>query len=273
MTLDLGQRSAPQPGSVDASSGGKTSAKKTSSSEEPENEKPVYKAITATATEKLGDLLMLRAVHPLYALFLMNHLGIADRNEKVMAMESLLELPRSLGRAVRVPPLEDLPAGPLATERLDSQLLKLGLATVEELGGGSEDEDEDDKKGWFDDDYVPILTLPRKLQRLFEYDFPDVHDLRVWPCWVAGEVLNYNGDFNNYVTSNKLQKQEGMVFRHLLRMVLLLDEFAMLCPPDIDHGEWKEELGQIADQLEETCRNADPQTTDIWLEDLQRRPS
>ena len=264
LTLDLGQRNVPK----------QTSEKilddpKVADNSESVEEKPAYKATKASATEKLGDLLMLRAVHPLYALFLMNHLGIADRNEKIMAMESLLELPRSLGRAVRVPPLEELPSGPLATERLDSQLLKLGLATVEELGGGTEDE-EDDKKGWFEDDYVPILTLPRKLQRLFEYDFPDVHDLRVWPCWVAGEVLNYNGDFNNYVTSNKLQKQEGMVFRHLLRMVLLLDEFAMLCPPDVDHGDWKEELGQIADQLEETCRNADPQTTEIWLEDLQR---
>ena len=265
LKLDLGQRNFSETKTkTEASSGTK------SKTESPgQDEKPAYKASRAIATEKLTDLLLLRGVHPLYALFLMNHLGIADRNERILAMESLLELPRSLGRAVRVPPLDEMPAGPLATERLDSQLLKLGLATVEELGGETEEEDE--QKSWYDDDYVPILTLPRKLQRLFEYDFPDVHDLRIWPCWVAGEVLNYNGDFNKYVTSNKLQKQEGMVFRHLLRMILLLDEFAMLCPPDVAHEDWQQELWDIADQLENTCRNADPQTTDIWLEDNIQR--
>ena len=265
LTLDLGQRGLSKNNNDVTSSRNTAEA---SNKQDAEPEKPVYRANTATATDKLDDLLLLRAVHPLYALFLMNHLGVADRNERILAMESLLELPRSLGRAVRVPPLDELPPGPLATERLDPQLLKLGLATVEELGGAAEDED--DNVGWFDEEYVPILTLPRKLQRLFEYDFPDVHDLRVWPCWVAGEVLTYECDFNKYVTSNKLQKQEGMVFRHLLRMILLIDEFAMLCPPDVDQHEWQRELGNIADQLEETCRVADPQTTDLWLEDLQR---
>ena len=230
--------------------------------------KPVYKATNAEPTEKMADLLNLRGVHPLYGLFLMNHLGIADRNERIMAMESLLELPRSMGRAVRIPKHDELPPGPLAVTRLDSQLLKLGLATVEELGNMPEDE-EDDKKSWFDDDFVPVLTLPHKLQRLFQYDFPNVNDLRIFPCWVAGEVLNYNGDFNNYITSNKLQKQEGMIFRHLLRMVLLMDEFAMLCPPDVERQDWRDELGEIADRLEETCRNADSYSTDQWLDETR----
>jgi hypothetical protein len=232
---------------------------------------PTYRAERAEPTEKLADLLKLRGVHPLYALFLMHHLGIADRNERIMAMESLLELSRSLGRAVRIPGPDELPPGPLATTRLDPQLLKLGLATAEELGAietGDEGGNEGGQRtGWFDDEYVPVLTLPYKLQRLFEYDFPDVHDLRVWPCWVAGEVLIYNGDFNKYITSNKLQKQEGMIFRHLLRMILLIDEFAMLCPPDIEHRQWQSELGEIADQLENTCRAADSRGTDKWLDE------
>ena len=49
-----------------------------------------------------------------------------------------------------------------------------------------------------------------------------------WPVWVAGEVLHYGEDFNKYITSNKLQKQEGIVFRHLLRLILLIDEMAAL---------------------------------------------
>ncbi len=261
--LDLGQKAksqlkAPMPGPSQRESG---------SAAQEVDARPVYRSIRAEPTEKLADLLKLRGVHPLYALFLMHHLGIADRNERIMAMESLLELSRSLGRAVRIPSLDELPAGPLATTRLDPQLLKLGLATSEELGAIEVGDEGDERKGWFDDDYVPVLTLPYKLQRLFEYDFPDVHDLRVWPCWVAGEVLIYNGDFNKYITSNKLQKQEGMIFRHLLRMILLIDEFAMLCPPDIEHRQWQSEMGEIADQLETTCRAADSRGTEKWLDE------
>ena len=264
LTLDLGQR-------MDRG----TPFDKTKENEKEEDtktheqEKPAYKAIEAHATDKLNDLLHLRGVHPLYGLFLMNHLGIADRNERIMAMESLLELPRSMGKSVRIPKHDELPPGPLANTRLDSQLLTLGLATAEELG--AVEEDEDNHKGWYDDDYVPILTLPHKLQRLFQHDFPTVDDLRIWPCWVAGEILNYNGDFNKYITSNKLQKQEGMIFRHLLRMILLIDEFAMLCPPDINQRDWQDDLGEIADRLEATCRNADSYSTDLWLDESRKQ--
>ena len=259
LTLDLGQkRTEPKPTTVE-------SKKKKEISEEPQ--KPVYQPELAKPMEAMSDLLLLRGVHPLYAVFLMNHLGIADKNERILAFESILELSRSVGRAIRVPKQDDLPPGPLQTTRLDAQLLKLGLATAEELGAVDQ-EAEEDQRGWFDeDDYVPILTLPHKLHRLFQYDFPDVHDVKVWPVWVAGEVLRYGEDFNKYITSNKLQKQEGVIFRHLLRLILLLDEMAALCPPDVSLEEWQDDLGEIADQLEAICRHVDPHSTDQWLAD------
>jgi len=108
---------------------------------------------------------------------------------------------------------------------------------------------------------VPILTLPHKLQRLFQFDYPYVDDLRITPVWVVGEVLNYGEDFNKYITSNKLQKQEGMIFRHLLRFVMLIDEMAELCPPDVEHEVWQSELWPIANQLEAICRKADPRSS------------
>lgn len=262
LTLDLGQkRPAPELAP-------QTTGKKKDVDVLDEPEKPVYRPDFARPTEAMSDLLLLRGVHPLYAVFLMNHLGIADKTERILAFESILELSRSLGRAIRIPGLEELPPGPLQTTRLDSQLLKLGLATAEELGAMPPEDDEDSRRGWYgDDDYVTVLTLPHKLQRLFQSDFPNVHDVRVWPVWVAGEVLQYGDDFNKYITSNKLQKQEGVVFRHLLRLILLLDEMSMLCPPDISHDQWREELGEIADQLESICRNVDPYSTDQWLAD------
>ena len=83
----------------------------------------------------------LRSVNPLYGVFLVNQLGIADRAERIQAMESVLELPRSIGRYVRVPRHDELPPGPLATTRLDEQLLRLGLVTAEELRESPQEED------------------------------------------------------------------------------------------------------------------------------------
>ena len=265
MTLDLGQRrSEPDTQPVEKPS------KKNREAVDSGSREVEYQPDTATPTEKMADLLKLRGVHPLYALFLMNHLGIADTNERIMAFESILQLSRSLGKAIRIPRPDVLPPGPLATTRLDSQLLKLGLATAEELGSREQDEDEDKKRGWYDeDDYVPVLSLPHKLQRLFQHDFPGVHDVRITPVWVVGELLQYGTDFNKYITSHKLQKQEGVIFRHLLRFILLIDEMAELCPADVEQEVWREDLFAVADQLEEICRLADPNSTDQWLADTR----
>ncbi len=269
LSLDLGQRSnKSHPSKAELKKKAEIKKALTGQTDEPK-EPEAYKPIEATPTDKLDQLLMLRGVHPLYGLFLMNHLGIADQNERIQAMESLLELPRSLGRAVWVPKQEELPPGPLATGRLDEMLLKLGLATTEEIHGKQEEDDDKPRSLYDDDDRVFVLSLAQKLQRMFQYDYPTVDDLRVWPCWVAGELMEFGFDFNKYITSKKLQKQEGMVFRHLLRLVLLIDELAQLCPPDISHDEWKQELGDLADKIETSCREVDPMSTEQWLENAK----
>ncbi len=263
LTLDLGQRKPKaEPKPIDSEKSSSSKKKKTA---DIEPEKPAYKPKLAIPNESMFDLLKLRGVNPLYAMFLVNHLGIADQNERILAIESLLEFSKSVGRATWVPRPDELPSGPLATTRLDPQLLKLGLATAEELGAVEKDEDEDERRGWYDDEPVWVLTLPHKLQRLFQHDFPNV-DVRISPVWVAGEVLKYD-DFNKYITGNKLQLQEGVVFRHLLRMILTIDELSTLCPPDIEHDVWRSEIGQIADDLERICRDADSQSTDQWLDE------
>jgi hypothetical protein len=229
-----------------------------------------YRAEMAYPTDRLPNLLKLKGVHPLYAMFLMNHLGIGDQNEKILAMESLLEMSGSLGNAIDVPRLDEMPAGPLAVTRIDPQLLTLGLATSDELNGPGPDEDPRYWRERFLDGPPRVLTLPHKLQRLFQHDFPGVDDLRVRPCWVAGELLALGGDFNLYITSKKLQKQEGMIFRHLLRLVLLIDELAMLCPADMTAEEWQEEMGNIAFAIESSCRAADPGSAEQWLDEARQ---
>ncbi len=229
-----------------------------------------YKPLFARPTENLPKLSMFRGIHPLYAVFLVNQLGIADRNERIQAMESVLELPRSVGHFVRVPRQDELPPGPLATVRLDPYLLQLGLVTPEELSPAARDEDDHDRRRFDDGERKWVLTLAEKLRRLFDYDFPGVHDLRTSPVWAAGELLQFGGDFNKYVTSKSLQKQEGVIFRHVLRLILLVNEFVQLCPPDTTEEEWRGDLIDIAAQLAEGCRRVDPSSTDKALEEVEQ---
>ena len=235
-------------------------------------EPPAYRPILAHPTENLSKLLLFRGIHPLYAIFLVNQLGAADRNERIQAMESVLELPGSVAHYVRVPRQDELPPGPLATLRLDPQLLQLGLATPEELSDQVRREEED-KLGRrpYEEERVWVLNLADKLRRLFDYDFAGVRDLRTSPVWAAGELLQFGGDFNKYVTSKALQKQEGMIFRHALRLILLVNEFKQLCPPDATEEEWRGDLSDIASQLAETCRRVDPASTDKALEEAEQQ--
>lgn len=230
-----------------------------------DDKEPAYQAKFAHPTERLDLLRMFRGVNPLYGVFLINQLGIADRAERIQAMESVLELPRSIGPAVRVPRQEFLPPGPLATTRLDVQLLQLGLATPEELVEQSRDEDGDRPYNSMEE-RVWVLTLADKLRRMFDYDFPAVRDVRTFPVWAVGELLEFGGDFNKYITSKRLQKQEGIVFRHFLRMILLLAEFSSLTPPDADENEWRGDLQEISALLAESCHRVDPTSTEKTLE-------
>ena len=230
-----------------------------------------YRAERAVPTDALDQLLIFRGVHPLYGLFLINQLGIADRAERLQAMESILELPGSVARFVHVPRQDELPPGPLATGRLDEQLLQLGLATAEELVEQTSDDDQPWRgRRSYDEAPVRVLTFADKLRRLFDYEYPNVRDLRTFPVWAAGEVLEF-GDFNKYVTSKRLQKQEGMVFRHLLRLILLIAEFKPLTPPDTTEEEWLADLTDIETQLVEICRAVDPSSTEHTLEQAEQQ--
>jgi len=176
-----------------------------------------------------------------------------------------------VARLARVPSLEEMPAGTLATSRLDPQLLQLGLATAEELGAKASDDEQEtlQDRGFgrvmFEEPKVWPLTIGEKILRLFRNEFPRVHDVHVRPVWIVGELLEFGGDFNKYVTARKLQKEEGILFRHCLRMILLLDEMANVPPFESTIETWENPLDELAAQLTESCRAVDPQSTDEML--------
>ena len=220
-----------------------------------------YHVVRATPTPKLDTLLVFRSVHPLYGAFLIEQLGIADRNERLQAMESVLEVPRPLLRPLRVPLPDELPPGPLALTRLDPDLIQRGLILAP-VPPPEDDEEEDDDEPW---ERPP--TLADKLRLLFDATHPDVADFTTQAVWAAGELIQqYAGNFNLYVRTRDLIKQEGIIFRHLLRLILLCSEFAQVTPPDTSANEWQADLREIADRLTASCRAVDPTSTDETIE-------
>jgi hypothetical protein len=231
----------------------------------------IYQARLAHPTADLSKLLRLRGINPLYGVYLVNQLGIASREERIQAFESVLEMPGSVAKHVRVPKYEEMPPGPLATTRLDIELLQMGLATPEQLGAKPAQEDEEPQRREIFEEKVWPLTLGEKLRLLFDATFPEVHSLFTTSVWAAGEVLEFGGNFNKYITSRGLQKQEGVIFRHLLRLVLLVKEFEQFTPPDCPADEWLTELRDISDRLADCCRGVDPLSTDKALDEAERQ--
>jgi hypothetical protein len=215
-----------------------------------------YSPQQATPTPELDKVLIFRSIHPLYGAYLLNQLGIADPNERIQAMESVLEMPRPLLRYVRIP--DDIPPGPLAMTRLDPELVRRGLMAAPVPPGEQDEEDEEEEER------PPALA--DKMYLFFEATFPDVTDVRTQSVWAAGELLRFGGNFNKYVQSRDLAKQEGIVFRHLLRLILLCGEFAQSCPPELSPADWQATLRDLADRLTASCREVDPASTDEVIE-------
>ena len=226
---------------------------------EAEPERPRYRPVLARPTERLEQLFVFRSMNPLYGMFLLNHFDIADERERMQMWESVLELPPSLLRSVRVPNPKRMPPGPLATSRVDIEIVQRGILPAGDL-----------YPEW-DPDALPeerkfAPALAEKLRMLFDHSFPNVTDVAVWPVWSAGELLEYGGDFFKYVSTRDLTKQEGLIFRHLLRLILLLGEFSQLTPPNVDPQAWRDQLRDIAARLTESCRAVDPSSTDHTLQ-------
>lgn len=218
----------------------------------------VYEPTYAYPTETLPSLLGFRSINPLFGMFLLDILPLCDGPERVQALESVLEFPGSLVRPLRIPKAEFMPPSRFTMEFLNPELLQRGLASQTELSVGLAP----DQQELPPEERIWPLTFPEKLQRLFRSEFPHVNDIPMTPVWAAGEVLHI-GNFNTLVTSRKIAKQEGIVFRHVLRFVLLCEEFLEQVPAGTP---WHEELRAISDRLAEACRAVDPYSTDQMIE-------
>ncbi len=127
-----------------------------------------------------------------------------------------------------------------------------------ELAGTGQKPDDDEP--FNPDEWVRPLTFPEKLLRLFRSEFPAVTDVPLTDVWAAGELLHFGGDFNKLVTSRRLAKQEGIVFRHILRFILLCDEGLPAARSRRVRPRHRELL-DIPDELTDARRRVDTHST------------
>jgi len=153
-----------------------------------------------------------------------------------------------------------MPPGPLA-HHVDPQLVERGLMAAPKAP--SDDGEEEDENEEFP------LSLAEKMKLLFEVKYPEIADLEVQSVWAAGELLEFKGNFTKYISSKDLAKQEGILFRHFLRLVLLCGEFRQLTPTGCTTEDWQKEMDDISDQLTAACRSVDPASTDDAIQQLK----
>jgi superfamily II DNA/RNA helicase len=228
---------------------------------DPDAEAPVYTPVTARPTERLREFFAFRSVNPVFGLFLLQQFDLANEAERLQLLEAVLNLPGSLLRHVRVPNPERLPPGPLARERIDLAVVARGLLPAGDLYPPFDPEARPEERKW-------PPPLADKVRMVFDSEYPGVHGVFLTPVWVVADLLQFGGHFHRYVSGRDLSRHEGLIFRHLLRFILLLGEFSAMTPAGIEGDEWRAWLEEIASQLTQSCAEVDPQSTDQALTQL-----
>jgi superfamily II DNA/RNA helicase len=211
-----------------------------------------------TLCDPIYRLLTFRSVDPLYGAFLAELLTRSGFDEKVLALESVLEVPASIERSVRIP---DLPPGPLQIDVLAPLMVQMGIVVARpESHASADDEDsfDEDDDGEFTE-HPP--TFPEMLKLVFEKKLANPEPVFVQPKWVGGGAFQHDCEFFRFVRSCNLIKQEGLILRHLLRLVILAGEFFQQTE-DPDY----QRIGELATR---TCHRVDPEYTDRFLAEAQ----
>jgi len=211
-----------------------------------------------TLHERIHRLLTFRSVDPLFGAFLVEQLAYSNSDEKMLALEAVLDLPPNIVRRLRVP---DLPPGPLETEVLKPLLIQMGAIVAKPQGSAGEDDEEDGGyvNDWAEEERPP--NFPEMLKMVFESKLAAPEPVRIQPKWVAGGLIEAGGDFYKFVRNRELVKQEGLILRHLLRLVILAGEFTTLTQ-DPDYQ-------RISDGATAACQQIDPRYTSRFLEQAE----
>jgi superfamily II DNA/RNA helicase len=201
-----------------------------------------------------------RSVDPLYGAFAAEIMNYSNFEEKVEVLESVLPLPPPILRKVPIP--EDLPKGPLQEKVLEPQLVAMGLIVAEPQEEERLRRPRRYRDPWEEEEEAPRrLTLPEMLPPIFQARLAAPEPVVVQPKWVAGETFRLDCEFFKFVRRADLIKQEGIILRHLLRLVILAGEFYALTE-DPDYL-------RIAELSTRCCRRVDERYTDRFLAEAE----
>ncbi len=211
--------------------------------------------------ESIYRLLSFRNVDPLFGMYLVEQLNRADYIEKLLVLESVLELAPVIARKVRIP---DREPGPLERDVMVPMMISMGVVLVRPQSAdddGAEQESYPEDDPWWDGvTRKGPPTFPEMLKIAFESKLAAPEPVNVQPKFLAGDVFE-DCQFYRFVRNRELAKQEGLVLRHLLRLVTLAEEFhSMTEDPD---------YARVAELATRVCHGVDPRYTDKYLSDLK----
>lgn len=183
---------------------------------------------TVALEARIEELLAFRSIHPLYGAFLSEVLVRSSYDEKVLALESVLPVAWRVARACEPPPERE--PGPLQRDELEPLMISMGVVIARK-----EPTEEERERARFDvwadgddedarDERPP--TFPEMLGIAFDASLPAPEEVEIQTKWIAGGLHEARDDFYGFVGARQLAKNEGLVLRHVLRVVLLADEFA-----------------------------------------------
>jgi superfamily II DNA/RNA helicase len=208
-----------------------------------------------TLNDSIHKLVNFRSVDPLYGAFLGGELVYSNFEEKLQALESVLDMPPQVCRAARVP--DYIEPGPLQKSRLEPMLIALGITVAVTQRPEREDGIRTLEDQWAEEEEQRPPTFPEMLKLLFDSRLTSPEEVRVQPKWILGGVVEHENDFYKFVRARDLQKNEGLVLRHLLRLVILAGEmFGMTEDPDYQ---------TLAAKATDACRQVDPTYTERFL--------
>ncbi|MCG3125376.1 MAG: hypothetical protein CHACPFDD_00194 [Phycisphaerae bacterium] len=211
-----------------------------------------------TLHDRIHRLLTFRSVDPLYADYLCEMLARADVEEKMLALESVLQIPPGIDRRVRIP--AELPPGPLQRDELQPLMIQMGIV-VAHHAAAEDDADEFSDDPWDDEEPQRPPNFPEMLKLVFEARLPNPEPVFIQPKRIAGAAFELEGEFYKLVKAFDLVKQEGIILRHLLRLVILAGEFfAHTEDPDYQR------IGELATR---TCQRVDRKYTERFLADAR----
>lgn len=198
-------------------------------------------------TPAAAELQHFKSVDPLFGAYLAEVLSRASRDEKLAALESVLPLPWQVVRACQLPYEHE--KGPLQSEELEPLLVSMGYVVAKPEPTPEELERKRLYDTWDDDEDDEPPTFPEMLAIAYEARLAEPEETTVQTKWVVGGLLESDGEFFRFVGARKLGRNEGLVMRHVLRLVLLADEFyAQTGDPDY---EWianaAEGIGEAVD--------------------------